>query len=211
MIKIKRTSKPTILRKKAEEWKNTLLYSEDTEKRNKVLTKYRHKEIKDSLIKMFHGKCAYCESKINHIDYGHIEHYRPKSLFPELTFEWSNLFLACGICNGKTYKGNQFPETNKKGPFINPCDDNPDDHFTFDYDSSVCLASVYGKTPRGETTEQQLGLNRHDLRQYRSNYVCKLVVLARLAENDSEAQALLEDAKQDNAEYAAFIRYLTRQ
>ena len=26
-----------------------------------------------------HGKCAYCESKIKHIDYGDIEHILPKN------------------------------------------------------------------------------------------------------------------------------------
>lgn len=42
-------------------------------------------------------RCAYCEGQIR-ID-GHIEHFRrknPQLGFPELTFAWSNLFLACG-------------------------------------------------------------------------------------------------------------------
>lgn len=41
-------------------------------------------------------RCAYCEGAIFHE--GHIEHFRRKNKnhFPELTFDWSNLFLACG-------------------------------------------------------------------------------------------------------------------
>lgn len=41
-------------------------------------------------------RCAYCEGAIYHA--GHIEHFRRKNPahFPELTFEWTNLFLACG-------------------------------------------------------------------------------------------------------------------
>lgn len=41
-------------------------------------------------------RCAYCEGAIRHE--GHIEHFRRKNAahFPELTFVWSNLFLACG-------------------------------------------------------------------------------------------------------------------
>jgi len=41
-------------------------------------------------------RCAYCESAIRHK--GHIEHFRRKNPqhFPELTFVWTNLFLACG-------------------------------------------------------------------------------------------------------------------
>ena len=41
-------------------------------------------------------RCAYCEGPIFHE--GHIEHFRRKNprYFPELTFDWDNLFLACG-------------------------------------------------------------------------------------------------------------------
>ena len=37
-------------------------------------------------------RCAYCEDAIHHA--GHIEHFRRKNKnhFPELTFDWSNLF-----------------------------------------------------------------------------------------------------------------------
>lgn len=42
-----------------------------------------------------HGvRCAYCEGPI-YTD-GHIEHFRRRAHFPELTFEWTNFFLACG-------------------------------------------------------------------------------------------------------------------
>ena len=160
---------------------------------------------------MCHEKCAYCESKITHVDYGDIEHYKPKSKFCELTFEWTNLLFACGICNGTNYKGDNFPEAGEGGPLINPCDDDPIDHFEFFYDTNVYIASVYGITQRGKTTENLLGLNRHDLRKYRSRCVQKLFVLARKAESDPEANALLNEAKQDEAEYAAFARVLSLQ
>lgn len=43
----------------------------------------------------YRARCAYCEGAIFHD--GHIEHFRRKNPrhYPELTFEWSNLFLAC--------------------------------------------------------------------------------------------------------------------
>lgn len=208
MIKIKRTKTPDILAKNAENWKTALLAAKNNNVRNKVEAKYGHKNIKNSLVNMFHGKCAYCESQVRHIDYGHIEHYRPKSKFPKLTFEWSNLLLACGVCNGKAYKGDKFPEANEGGPIINPADDDPNDHFNFCYDQKTNIASVYGTTRRGQTTEKLLGLNRDDLRKYRSSYVRKIWVLAQLSKSDSEAKTLLEEAKQDNAEYAAFVRQL---
>ena len=40
-------------------------------------------------------RCAYCESQV--FFGGHIEHFRRKNPldFPQLTFEWTNLFIAC--------------------------------------------------------------------------------------------------------------------
>ena len=96
--------------------------------------KYRHVEVKGTLVEMFQGGCAFCESKITHVDYGHIEHTRPKSRHPELTFEWSNLLLACGICNGPQHKGDRFPGAAEDGPLINPCEEEPSDHLDFQFD-----------------------------------------------------------------------------
>src|SRR5262245_28463174 len=103
MIRIRRLSAPRILQKKAQEWRRKLLAAKSKSERERALEKYRHVEVKRTLVSMFHGKCAYCESKITHVDYGHIEHYRPKSGKngrPDLTFAWTNLLLACGVCNG---------------------------------------------------------------------------------------------------------------
>ncbi|MEN8218584.1 MAG: retron system putative HNH endonuclease [Pseudomonadota bacterium] len=210
MIKVKRADKPPILVQKAKEWTETLLAAQTKKDRQNAESKYQHKQIKDCLVKMFHGKCAYCESQIRHIDYGHIEHYRPKSKFHELTYSWNNLLLACGVCNDKAHKGDKFPLMKEGGLLINPCIDNPDAHFNFYYDPQTCIASVYGTTQRGETTEKLLGLNRDELRKHRSKQVRQLQVLVKLSETDSDAKALIAEAKQDDAEYAAFIRELTK-
>jgi uncharacterized protein (TIGR02646 family) len=208
MIKIKRSKKPNILIQKAQEWTKTLLTIQ--KENDNAQKKYQSTEIKEALVKMCHDKCAYCESKVRHVDYGHIEHYRPKSKYPELTFEWSNLLLACGICNSKAYKGDKFPEKKEGGPLINPCKDVPERHFNFYYDFKTGIASVFGTTQRGQISEKLLGLNRHELRQYRSEYVRKLYVLIQLSDIHPDAKALVEEAKQNNAEYAAFIRQLTK-
>jgi uncharacterized protein (TIGR02646 family) len=222
MIRISRDSAPAVLTRYAVKWKTALLNArerlatarrEDKAAARRAVAlaeeKYRHKQVKATLVNMFHGKCAYCESKITHVDYGHIEHYRPKSRFPDLTFEWTNLLFACCICNGAEHKGDRFPEETDNGPLVNPCDDEPAEHLHFQYDPESKLASVYGLTPRGETTEKLLGLNRHDLRKERSRQALRLAAIARFARNgDPEAARLLEEARQDDAPYAAFARGL---
>ncbi len=118
MIAVQRTNPPKILERKETEWVNKLLSAANKKQRDNAQSKYRHKDIKKALRAMCHDKCVYCESKMTHVAYGDIEHYRPKSKFPELTFAWSNLLLACGVCNGTEYKGNTFPEEEQNGPFI---------------------------------------------------------------------------------------------
>lgn len=213
MIKIERTPRPAILERKGAEWARKLLGATTAKGKNSAESKYRHKAVKEALLKMFNGKCAYCESKITHIDYPHIEHYKPKSLpaYRALAFEWTNLLLACGVCNGAEHKGDRFPEAAEGGPIINPCDEEPDEHFDFIYDRSSRLATVIGKTTRGETTEKLLGLNRHELRAYRSTQVQKLFALKLMAQTEPEAEEVLKQAQQDYAEYAAFARILSRR
>ncbi len=220
MIKVQRPAPPRALTRNAARWQTAL---RDARRRlaaakgskaaaaralSLAQEKYRHAEVKQALVRVFHGKCAYCESKITHVDYGHIEHYRPKSRFPDLTFEWDNLLLACGICNGAEHKGDCFPEAADNGPLLNPCDDDPVAHLRFHFDPRTGLASVYGRTPRGRTTEQLLGLNRPDLRAFRSQDVKRLAALARFARTDPDAARLLAEARQDDAPYTAFARAL---
>jgi uncharacterized protein (TIGR02646 family) len=204
MIAVIRSPKPTILVRKEQDWLAALLRAVTKAEKEKATNKYRHAEIETALDTMFHGKCAYCESKIKHVSDPHIEHYRPKLTFPKFTFDWDNLLLACGTCNSTKFKGAKFPEANAGGPYINPCTDDPDEHFQFIYDPKAKLASVYGKTARGTTTEKDLGLNRPDLRTYRSKQIEILACLAQLARTDPRAQSLLDEAKQADAEYAAF-------
>lgn len=77
-------------------------------------------------------RCAYCEGQIYYG--GHIEHFRRKNQkhFPELTFEWSNLFLSCDSkdhCG--QYKDRPTAHAYNPGELIKPDCDNPDDYLYF--------------------------------------------------------------------------------
>lgn len=48
------------------------------------------------------NRCHYCEDS----EANQIEHFYPKSIYPEKTFVWENYFYACSLCNGA--KSNQF-------------------------------------------------------------------------------------------------------
>jgi uncharacterized protein (TIGR02646 family) len=84
---------------------------------------YRHEEVLTRLKEnIYHGKCAYCESKSEHVAPLQVEHFRPKGGLKKektgdenhkgyywLGNEWSNLLLSCSKCNGQNAKGNRFP------------------------------------------------------------------------------------------------------
>ena len=170
MIKVYRAPKPLILKKKSHQWTKKLLsLAVNTSDWNKQIDKYRHRQVKEALEAMFHGKCAYCESKITHVSFGHIEHYRPKQRYPERAFLWRNLLLACDRCNNA--KLDHFPDAAQGGPLVNPVKHDPNRHFHFFYDPVAKLATVIPTTTQGETTEQLLKLNRRDLRGHRSSMI----------------------------------------
>jgi uncharacterized protein (TIGR02646 family) len=213
MIFVKRSAKPGILEEKEAKWKSAILATTSKRAREKAQNKYRHKQIKDALVEMFRGKCAYCESSITHIDYGHIEHYKPKALpaYYDLAVEWKNLLLACGRCNGTENKGVKFPLAVEGGPLVNPTEDDPDEHLIFDYDAKARLANVLGKSPRGETTWRILGLNRPELVRHRSAFVMKLYAIATRYDHDAEARDIIDSSVEAGEEYSAFAKLLKKQ
>jgi len=73
---------------------------------------YSDTSVKEALIRLFKGKCAYCESTFLHVYSGDIEHFRPKGEISEATpntkpgyywlaADWNNLLLSCRNCNQK--------------------------------------------------------------------------------------------------------------
>ena len=222
MIRIKRSQEPKVLIKNKERWKKEYLkaiedYSAQKNGKNKrrkqsTESRYNHVEVKKALKQMCFRKCVYCESHITHVSYGHIEHYKPKSSYPELCFEWNNLLLGCAVCNGKQYKGDKFPLNREGGPFINPCNEGPDDFFEFEFDPNTGTANVIPKNIRGETTEKEVALNRPELVKHRSDVVRKIAFVA-LQAKDGNVAALTElrSCMNDDQEYAAFARAFHRK
>jgi uncharacterized protein (TIGR02646 family) len=219
LISISRSPEPAVLKNNADRWLSTLktLLSDPVTPKDKLKNaqnKYRHAQVKETLTTMFHGKCAYCESKINVVTYGAIEHFFPKSLYVDRTFDWDNLLLSCDRCNDANHKGTQFPVDQDGQPLlINPTDGvtDPDRHLEFAWDLVAGLASVYGRDERGETVVAIFDLNgvrgRQELIHHRSRYLKKLLTLLRFARSgDREAIFLLQEACEASSEYSAFAQ-----
>lgn len=210
MIRVTRSKKPDVLTEKEAGWKKNIRLASTESARKQAQDKYQHKDIKKALVDMFHGKCAYCESAINHVDYGHIEHFKPKGTpaYFELAVDWNNLLLACGRCNGAEHKGSKFPLEDEDGPLVNPVDEELSEHLRFDFDPHLKLANVLGISKRGETTRKILGLNRPELVKRRSNFVKKLWVIAGHYHEDVAARNIVDAATDPKEEYVAYARAL---
>ncbi|MCX7046087.1 MAG: TIGR02646 family protein [Candidatus Sumerlaeota bacterium] len=214
MIKIQRSSPPTALSKNRAKWLRELKaarrqYGINSNDFRKVQSKYNHPSIRACLGTMFKNKCAYCESKLGVSHFPRIDHFKPKSRYENLTFDWDNLILSCEICNSAECKGDHFPSSKEGGPLLNPCKDDPQAHLEFKYDRLTHEAVIGARTIQGETTVRVLKLmERSDLRKYRSEAIGKLVVIIKFAKSEPDARSIMQMAVQDDAEYAAFARAL---
>ncbi len=101
------------------------------------------------LLKMSFGKCCFCESKINEESkYMEVEHFYPKSIFPDDVVEWENLLPICKRCNIQKLDHNT-----KQQPIIHPAKDNPKEHL---YLRNYWF---YKKTDLGQITIETIYLN----------------------------------------------------
>ncbi len=139
------------------------------------------KELKKYLHETFHGKCGYCETKIEYPDLGTVDRYRPNNgvrdqneyyedLYWWLTFEWDNLVYSCKECN--QFKGNYFPIKGRRAlnenddhvsehrMLLHPYLDDPENHLKYEYNDHGRIDAL---TEEGNQTIELLRLNRTDL------------------------------------------------
>lgn len=201
------------------------LRSNESKKPRAKKERYGHVKVREKLEEMFGKKCSYCESKIDHISYKQVEHFRPQSIYPLLAFSWDNLLLACERCNGE-FKRALFPledgtysSENQDNPWLldgsdtpallNPCEDNPSDHIDFTREIPI------GKTVRGQYSISTYGLARHDLNEERRAKIKEIQFIIELyvkAKSDSKvatrdrAASLIRTYIDSNSAYSAFMR-----
>ena len=109
-------------------------------------------EIRAELKSMQGERCAYCECSL--IDHGqHIEHFRQKSIYPQGTFDWSNLFWSCcrGISCGK--HKDAIPRTYDHRDLIKPDVDEPEYFYHFMVDGTISLRPGLSTADQKRATE----------------------------------------------------------
>lgn len=128
-------------------------------------------EWKTALAVEANHQCVYCavrDNALGGIRMFHVEHYRPKSQFPRLEYDYGNMFYSCPVCN--SYKGDDWPAEPASDHSLGayPC---PSD---VDYNSlfweNPATFEVEGKYAASRYLVVRLHLNRVHLQQQRREY-----------------------------------------
>lgn len=210
MRNVKRTDEPETLVREAPGWRKRVQELKLSGKQipDSLMNKYNQPEIKEALKTMYSDNqggycCCYCESPIGVVDYPHIEHRWPKSIYEERAFDWDNLHLACQKCN--MHKGDQWDDAY---PILDAVLDVPiANHLSYDSGGR----GVYRKDlqPRGTTTVKHADLNRDELLQVRLYLYADIVgKICRIKKNPgglSEKQQLQARCK---GAYGSMVKYL---
>ena len=121
------------------------------------------RDFHDDLERVFYGLCAYCEE----ICKGEVDHFRPKSRFPELVYDWSNWLFACHDCNQA--KGGKWPVEGYVDPCAHSESAHPEQYFDFDVLTAEMLPQKglsKWRLSRAQKTIIDLRLNgRHHLKK----------------------------------------------
>lgn len=174
MVRINKGPKPAVLVENADKWTKALLncYASGAVVPEAIASAYNCAEVKNALRNEARRKCMYCESDIAHVAHEHIEHFRPKARkkYPELTFDWDNLGLACPVCN--VNKSDDFDE---RCPHVNPYQEDPRDFFVA---QGPMIFPKLGNT-RAELTWQSVKMDRPELIEKRAEKLIGLQMLMR--------------------------------
>ena len=215
MRNVDRPPTPKPLQLNAKKWTRALLKEiRDARKKNRntkssFFKKYDTLRVRDALLQMYGKRCCYCEASIADVaGRGQIEHRKPKDRFPKLTFEWSNLHLACPDCNRAKSK-----KWDSRHEILDAVTDRPiTDHLTYEISR---IGGVYRTavpdSKRGETTICHANLNRIGLRDARTAILLgALSVIAELNQLGTSPESVakrevLKSMVQD--EYGSLIEY----
>ena len=172
MRNVTRETKPRCLSKNGKRWRDEFLdalNAGDASLIKRRRSRYKHREVRVALGRMYRNQCCYCESDVGPVRADQIEHRMPIETFPSRAFDWDNLHLACGGCNGS--KSDQWDAAH---PILDAVIDVPiDAHLT--YECTELGVRCLWLSQRGHTTEAHADLNREKLREARDKVMLKVV------------------------------------
>lgn len=160
-------------------------------------------KIKESILVLEQEEyCPYCEKRI-YDDEGHIEHIKPRDLYPKEFESYNNLIVSCDEKNscGK-YKRNNYSNN-----LINPVIDDPDEYFDYNIASGEIIPKNNDESSkeyiRAIYTIKTLNLNSYELKEARKALIDILNVYR---ENYDEYNSYLQYFLDDRQNFPSLIK-----
>lgn len=182
--------------------------------RSVVAARQSYRSYKEDLRRDFSSRCGYCDALdefFGGIRGYQIDHFAPKSLFPEWLLEYQNLVYSCPICNRA--KSNKWVGTEKTVPndgssgFVDPCDPDLDNHLGRDSRGRIRPKSDLG---RYMIANLNLSLIRHQFvwqTQKMDELLGELLELEqRLSDDTKHYRSVVEEIVRVTREYREYRR-----
>lgn len=147
--------------------------------KNSMWVHYRHQDIKEKLFASSHQKCAFCEAKPAESGNIEVEHFKPKSLYPELAFEWDNFLPVCRKCNDSKSNHDTGIE-----PIVDPSYDDPETIFTYNF---INIVPKDDKNEIADRTIEICDLNSERL------YEARAKLLKALCSHEKQVKAWIKE------------------
>ncbi len=166
--------------------------------------------VAEALDRCFRFKCAYCEG----IAAQDIEHFFPKTAYPDRMFEWTNFLRGCKNCNN--FKRDQFPLDRGLPVLLDPCQDDPLDYFVWDFQTGATgVRPEPAYRARAARTRELFRLDQEPLREERrKKLLCVLYLLARVLAEDPvtrETKERLKDELGASRPWLGIVRQLLKR
>lgn len=166
-------------------------------------------DFREELSLRFSDKCGYCEMRCNAAEGPSkaptVDHFRPRSKFPELTYVWSNWVFACFRCNDT--KANLWPDSGYIDPCAVPLDERPEVYLDVDDRTGEVVVksglSEEGKR-KAQSTIDDIGLNLLDLRYSRIGWIRQFQATLEVLPI-SERQAFIDFSIGPEQEFAGIV------
>ncbi|MDZ8186716.1 MAG: retron system putative HNH endonuclease [Nostoc sp. ChiSLP02] len=196
------------------DWKNNA--NENWQPSWSILSNPQKTDVHNSLLKEQGFICCYCGRKINN-ENSHIEHLKPRTTYPELVLEYTNLLASCQkdtVPKEPLHCGKKKDKWHDKHLFVSPLDINCAEFFRYTDDGQILAANNSERQLPGETTIDKLGLNIDKLIDLRAKALEPILEIINTI-TDEERQELIIGYSEINSrghyeEFCAAIIYLLK-
>lgn len=173
------------------------------------------KQIRDRLKQMQGQRCAYCEGPLEQLGQ-HIEHFRRKHLFPQLTFAWKNLYWSCNQNDSCGHYKDHGAGEYDLDELLEPCVDDPDTFFRFRSDGTIHVRHDLSPRDQQRARETLRVFNLHPefgrLRNMRktaaTRYIGFVNELSALPPEERQEYVTLEVQSSAGEAFSTVIRHL---